>query len=176
MSYSESMGFAFILNPKTASKPMLKVGDDDDYTVTIKSFKNYIKAYFSDSKEETTQCIKESNKYLQEYSESESESEKSCTGDAIVNDCDGNPRVFWATVRKRSFPKLSQICQRLFNLIASSCASERVWSYYELIQTKRRNHLKPETMEKLTFIHLNQTMLDKDATQYFVPLLDYFDF
>jgi hypothetical protein len=51
---------------------------------------------------------------------------------------------------------------------SSSAPSERVWSTYRFIHSRLRNRLSNEKVEKLAFVYVNCSILDKmDQTNYF---------
>lgn len=75
---------------------------------------------------------------------------------------------YWAILGEQQFPLLSKIALRLFTIPTSSAASERVWSVYSFIHSKRRNRLKTQSVEKLAYIYINANLLDSiDAIDYF---------
>ena len=65
-----------------------------------------------------------------------------------------SPVDFW-NINAREFPYLAPIAISLFNLSSSSASAERSFSAMGFIQNKLRNCLKPEKVEKLTYIKMN---------------------
>ncbi|KAF4147096.1 hAT family C-terminal dimerization region [Phytophthora infestans] len=53
------------------------------------------------------------------------------------------------------FPKLHRFAEKMLSVPTSSAASERLWSVHEFTQTKLRNSLRANTVEKLAFIYTN---------------------
>jgi len=53
-----------------------------------------------------------------------------------------------------------QDCLRLFSIPTSSAASERAWSVFSMLHTKRRNRLKNSTVIKMAYIYINSSLLD----------------
>ncbi|KAI9979618.1 hypothetical protein PInf_028701 [Phytophthora infestans] len=53
------------------------------------------------------------------------------------------------------FPKLYRFAKKVLSVPTSSAASERLWSAHEFTQTKLRNSLRANTVEKLAFIYTN---------------------
>jgi hypothetical protein len=52
--------------------------------------------------------------------------------------------TYWYTVGESTYPILFQVAEIVFKVPASQAASERAWSIYDFIVTKRRNRLSPE--------------------------------
>src|SRR5579859_4408750 len=55
---------------------------------------------------------------------------------------------------------LGTLCNRLFSTPANSVPSERSFSAQNYIHTKTRNSLKPDRVDKLTYIYMNSRVLD----------------
>lgn len=58
-------------------------------------------------------------------------------------------------------PALQKVAVKVLAQITSSSASERNWSTFEWIHSKKRNRLAVATAEKLVFIHCNLRLLNK---------------
>jgi hypothetical protein len=56
-------------------------------------------------------------------------------------------------------PALAKLALQLLNITANSVASERAFSTMNFLQSKLRNRLTIETMDKLCFIYINQRSL-----------------
>ncbi|ETN17832.1 hypothetical protein PPTG_05520 [Phytophthora nicotianae INRA-310] len=54
-----------------------------------------------------------------------------------------------------SFPVLHNFAEKMLSIPTSSAASERLWSVHGFTHSKRRNRLKVSTVEKLSFIYIN---------------------
>ena len=68
---------------------------------------------------------------------------------------------------------MSKIALRLFSSPTSSASSERVWSVYSFIHSKKRNRLGNKKIEMLAYIYINAALLDsKDFTDYTEELED----
>lgn len=161
--HTSCYGFAFLLNPDTANQPMFVGPDENDFEIHYRELKKHIKKIYVD-KIEAKACLLELENFLKKYGRVNAENDFS------------NPRTFWETLGKRNYPKLANIAGHIFYLIASSCASERVWSFYSILFTKQRNRMLPENLEKLAFVYINQAILDPDNhKQYFTEHLDFFD-
>jgi hypothetical protein len=57
---------------------------------------------------------------------------------------------------------LGEIAVRLFTVPTSSAASERVWSIFSFIHSKRRNRLRNDKVEKLAYCYINYSLLDPE--------------
>lgn len=71
---------------------------------------------------------------------------------AIENEVD--PLKWWQT-HQEMFPNLSILAKKYLSVNASSVNSERLFSIAGHIVTKRRSSLKPETVNKMTFLTCN---------------------
>lgn len=68
------------------------------------------------------------------------------------------PRAFWSSFKSR-YPLLGDLANFVFSIPTSSTASERAWSIFNLIQSKRRNRLAPEKVESLAYIYINSSVM-----------------
>ncbi|RQM28869.1 hypothetical protein B5M09_008362 [Aphanomyces astaci] len=67
---------------------------------------------------------------------------------------------FWM-LDDQAWPLLRELALRVFNLVASSAASERNFSMHGFIQSKKRNRLSPSTVTKLMYIKTNYNLDDE---------------
>ncbi|RHZ33069.1 hypothetical protein DYB31_009882, partial [Aphanomyces astaci] len=67
---------------------------------------------------------------------------------------------FWM-LDGQAWPLLRELALRVFNLVASSAASERNFSMHGFIQSKKRNRLSPSTVTKLMYIKTNYNLDDE---------------
>jgi hypothetical protein len=67
-------------------------------------------------------------------------------------------KLFWHATMSHS-NLLGKLAYRIFSTPCNSVASERAFSTQNLIHTKTRNRLKPETTNKLTYIYINARIL-----------------
>lgn len=65
-----------------------------------------------------------------------------------------SPLSYWKTMG-RTFPVLGEIANIVFALPTSSAASERAWSIFNHIHTKKRNRLSVDKVELLVYIYIN---------------------
>lgn len=64
------------------------------------------------------------------------------------------PRSYWTSVG-REFKLLGKIADVVFALPTSSAASERAWSIFNHIHTKKRNRLSVDKVELLVYVYIN---------------------
>ena len=152
-NHSPVHGFAFLLNPSTARSPMCKGvcvvrhKRYDDYRDTIKQMKEHFKDFLS-SKDLGTEAFKEYEKFCQDLDGDETD----------------NPRAFWATVGLRAYPTLAKVASRIFQVQTSSASGERVWSILGFIESKSRNNMSTDTLEKLAFVKINNALCNKTSS------------
>ena len=72
----------------------------------------------------------------------------------------GKPKLFWHSAMSHT-KLLGKLGYRVFSTPCNSVASERAFSTQNLIHTKSRNHLKSETVNKLTYLYTNARFLDQ---------------
>jgi hypothetical protein len=65
-----------------------------------------------------------------------------------------SPRIYWKSMA-RDFPLLGKVADIVFALPTSSAASERAWSIFNHIHTKKRNRLSVDKVELLVYIYIN---------------------
>jgi hypothetical protein len=75
-------------------------------------------------------------------------------------DLASKPLAFWKEMTISS-PELGHLAIRVFSTPACSVPSERAFSIRNLIQDKKRNSLSDISADMLTFIHINQRVLDR---------------
>ena len=68
-------------------------------------------------------------------------------------------KAFWVSAINRA-NALGKLCNGLFSTPVNSVPSERSFSAQNYIQTKTRNSLKPDHVDKLTYIYMNSRVLD----------------
>ncbi|GBG93109.1 hypothetical protein CBR_g59029 [Chara braunii] len=69
-----------------------------------------------------------------------------------------SPSEWWATYGG-DVPKLQTIAIKVMGMWSTATPAERNWSSMDLVHSKRRNRLKPATVEKLVYIHWNMNLL-----------------
>jgi hypothetical protein len=84
-----------------------------------------------------------------------------------------NAISFWTLFGIKLYPNLAEIAIRMLTIPTSSASSERVWSIFSFIHSKRRNRLQNQKVEKLVFIYMNATLLDEnDKVDYSAALIE----
>lgn len=68
-----------------------------------------------------------------------------------------NPLNWWKT-RTAIYPHLAKLAKKYLCIIATSVASERIFSTAGQVITDRRNRLKGENVKKILFLHFNQDL------------------
>ncbi|ETP37852.1 hypothetical protein F442_14431 [Phytophthora nicotianae P10297] len=66
-----------------------------------------------------------------------------------------SPSSFWKIHGRAAFPLLKPVADMMFAIPTSSASSERSWSIYDFIHSKRRNRLHALRVEKLVFDYSN---------------------
>ena len=74
---------------------------------------------------------------------------------------DTSPRDWWSKYRA-DFPVLGEFAGLVFAVPTSSAASERAWSIFDIIHSKRRNRLLEEKVDKLVYVYINHAALDDE--------------
>jgi len=69
-----------------------------------------------------------------------------------------NARQFWVAFLTRA-NALARLGNRIFQCPANSVPCERAFSTQNFIHSKMRNHLKPDHVDKLTYIYMNRRAL-----------------
>ena len=70
------------------------------------------------------------------------------------------PLKFWLSYGE-SFPSLQRLAKQVFNMVASSAASERNFSAFSHVHTKLRNRLSDDAVEKLVYVRTNNMQFMK---------------
>ena len=68
---------------------------------------------------------------------------------------------------RTEYPALARIALRVFSCPTSSADSERAWSVFDLIHSKRRNRLVNLRVNKLVFVYMNRAFRgDSENTMF----------
>ncbi|GBG73590.1 hypothetical protein CBR_g16932 [Chara braunii] len=78
--------------------------------------------------------------------------------DAVTDGGCISPSEWWVT-HGGDVPKLQAIAIKVMGMWSTATPAERNWSLMDLVHSKRRNPLKPATVEKLVYIHWNMNLL-----------------
>ncbi|KAE9250788.1 hypothetical protein PF004_g2774 [Phytophthora fragariae] len=122
--HTDSMGFAFMLTPKSATM-----------------------------KEQAKVCADELNACLSMYP---------TRSVAELNEYNTLPGVqYWAQYGMSEYPLLASVAVRVFTVPTSSAAAELYVEHFAYLHTKSRNQMTIGKLEKLTFVYINHSLLDK---------------
>jgi hypothetical protein len=137
--HTESMGIAYFLNPKT------KAGSDmvgTDRVDTIDQLEEYVSKNLSNKSEEIE---KEIESFTHLVSNPSSKISRHIQTKSV--------KFFWNVIGEPKFPILAKVAKIVYSIPTSQAATERVWSYYDFIHSKRRNRLSVEKATKLVFLY-----------------------
>lgn len=76
----------------------------------------------------------------------------------------GTPNI---TRIKNHLPKLQRIAIRILSQVSSASASERNWSTYDFIHSKKRNRLTPNRAADLVYVFTNLRLMENVTSAYF---------
>ena len=148
--HTESMGFSFILTPRnTESSDMVGT----DRLDTIQQLRKYAKNLFVEENADVA-FNRELNNFLSQFTLMDPQTKKEYF--------EMTPFQYWTIYGRNDFPMLQKIALRIFNVPISNASSERAWSTFDFIHTKKRNRLLNEKVKKLVFIYTNSALLDSD--------------
>ena len=126
--HTESIGFAYILNPKTKGGLGLA---EKHLESTCTAFTKHI----SDEDKEGEEFKKELQKFVVFVAE------PGTRNNELFNNPSFHPRVWWLVHGRNKFPVLSKLACKVFAIPTSSASSEHVWSIFSLIHTKKQCRL-----------------------------------
>ena len=151
---TESMGFAYSLSPSHADS-MDKVGTDGIDTIT-QLRKDATKIFGTESGDKFNQ---ELNGFLTLFTVLDTKRKNQF--------CELAPLHYWLIHGRIDFPMSAEIVICVYNTPVSNAASERTWSSFDFIHTKKRTRLVNEKVRKLVFFYANYSMLHpKDDKDY----------
>ena len=87
-------------------------------------------------------------------------------GSAQRNIMDSTPSAWWKSIGTEKFPILYNLAIRVYSIPTSSAASERIWSTYDFVHSKRRNRLGAKKSSDLVYVYANaaiEARENKDA-------------
>eukprot|EP00834_Sanchytrium_tribonematis_P006279 NODE_446_length_7296_cov_0.624427.p3 type:complete len:103 gc:universal NODE_446_length_7296_cov_0.624427:3745-4053(+) len=73
------------------------------------------------------------------------------------------PRSYWNILGASKFSTLFIVAKAVYSVSCSQAASERVWSIYNFIHSKRRNRLSAEKTTKLVSIYANANIAQNEC-------------
>ena len=71
--------------------------------------------------------------------------------------------TWWAVIGLNKFPTLAVAARVLFTIPTSQAESERVWSLYDFIHTKRRNRLSAAKASGLVIMYANARLRENEV-------------
>lgn len=145
--HTGSMGMAYFLDPRTeAGRDMI----DDDQVDTMHLLKAWaITCAYVDKEDVVAIEIDAYVAFITGLSD-----------EAKLKLHKQSAQTFWATYGRRHFPTLARVAQSVLDIPTSQAASERMWSLYDFIHTKRRNRLSAEVSTKLVQLYANASLTD----------------
>ena len=150
--HTESMGYAYLLSLSSKGGADMVHTDRLD---TIDQLKNYFKVYFT-SEDEQNQATEELERFLAKF-----------VLESSPNGAEVNPLTYWSVYGRTEYPALARIALRVFSCPTSSADSERAWSVFDLIHSKRRNRLVNLRVNKLVFVYMNRAFRgDSENTMF----------
>jgi hypothetical protein len=145
--HTESMGFAYFLDPKTRAGAGL-VGDDMyDNSILIQQYS--VRKGFCTNEEE---ILAEYQRFVWDM--------KNLSAKAVIFIDSNSALTYWYTIGASEYPILYKVAKIVFKVPTSQAASERAWSIYDFILTKRRNRLSPAKVTKLVQLYMNGDIVE----------------
>ena len=137
--HTEAMGFAYLLDPRQLGGRNMFGNDKEN---TLQELQSYMEKAHSDSVEV--------NNYLESWS---------YASDTFISAAMKNsPLLTWGYYFAEKFPKLYLLARRLFAIPTSSAASERVWSVFSFIHSKKRCRLVNSRVMNLAKVYVNTSI------------------
>ncbi|KAE8982128.1 hypothetical protein PR003_g24409 [Phytophthora rubi] len=152
------MGIAFLLDPNTDTS--LFVAKDQS-----KSIEEAVKFAERTNMLERLELTKEEfRSLLYEFAHVK----KNWIDDEKAQNLGVKPRKWWSVheADDNLHSTLSHLADLVFSVATSSAASERAWSIRDHIHSKRRNCLKTERVDMLTYIYINGGILHGDNIDF----------
>ena len=153
--HTESMGFAYLLNPNKYGGESFEGSDkEDSYTQLIEHVRVNFSVHQDDPHEDTKTFKDQLDTYLSEVSRV-NQTASSSTLQIMKN---GSPLAYWM-IWGAKYSRLQEIAIRVFSTCTSSAASERIWSVFDIVHSKVRNRLGNDKVQKLVFVYANSDRL-----------------
>lgn len=96
---------------------------------------------------------------LTEFRNKERRFQKCPQNEAMYAGVHSTPAWMWWMTYGNEAPELQAIAIRVLSQVASSGASERNWSDFDYIYTKRRNRMTPSLVTDLVYLYSNMKMI-----------------
>lgn len=146
--HTSSMGMAYFLDPKTLGGADMHGSDLVDTIDQLEEYAKLVAPVFDDS-----DITLEIEQFITRVQNSTDAERRLATRHS--------PSTYWNAVGRRSFPALTAVADIVFSIPTSQSASERMWSTYDFIHSKRRNRLDNDKVTKLVIVSENS--LDNDV-------------
>ena len=150
---TQSMSMSYLLSPNKHKY----TSSMTDYQASQQFVANHAKLMYK-TEAERAQCMKELSDYLEQFSLMEPAKKEYLYG--------MSPSHYWGSYANNEFPLLAKVAHRLYYIPTSSASTERCWSVFALVHSKRRNRLCIDKVEKLVFIYCNACFFTTDRTDY----------
>jgi hypothetical protein len=144
--HTESMGFAYILDPRTMGGERMI---EQDIIDTSRQLTEYL--IMANPTASKTSIDQEVNGYLHGWVNAVDSRKEFAK--------DHPPLVTWYSLFKAKYPMLYEVAKRSLTTPTSSAASERVWSVFGLIHSKKRSRLLSENAMKLAQVYINTSIM-----------------
>ena len=145
--HTASMGFAYFLDPKSRAGEGFIEDDLYDNAILLKEF-----VKIKNICEEDNVIQKQYEQFVYDMKNPSHKAEEYIRNNSAI--------TFWLQVGSNKYPVLGKVAQIVLKIPTSQAASERAWSIYDFILTKRRNRLSPEKVTKLVQLYMNAGILE----------------
>jgi hypothetical protein len=162
--HTESMGYAYFFNPVNEGG-LGMVGSDLDDTLDALDIYIEMMAHNEDHQVQLQRELDEFKAFVVQPGDKNRERFKK------KGFC---PRSWWLLQGRNNYPNLYRIATRVLSVPTSSAASERVWSVFNLIHTKKRCRLKNSTVNQLAYVYVNSQFLSGPNHSSVSSSIDYF--
>jgi hypothetical protein len=143
------MGFAYFLDPKTKAGEGFVDDDALDNSLNLNDF-IILKGFCAETDTIRAEC----QKFIFDMQSQNDKLKLYIKGNSAM--------TYWYTQGKAKYPILFKVAEIVFKVPTSQAASERAWSIYDFILTKRRNRLRPAKVTQLVQLYLNGDIVNQD--------------
>ncbi|ETV65719.1 hypothetical protein H257_17606 [Aphanomyces astaci] len=150
--HTESMGFAYFLDPTTRAGEGMFEDDLYDNAHLLQEFVLVKKQISSNVEAVRTELAN-----FVDAMKNPSDKAK-----FFIEQC-ATPMTYWHQVGSTKFPILCAVSRIMFSVPTSQAASQRVWIIYDFILTKRRNRLSPAKVTKLVQLYMNADLSSRGS-------------
>ena len=147
--HTASMGFAYFLDPKNCGGEGFIENDLFDNSILLEEFA-VVKCFC-----ETKESVKlEYQRFVYDMKNPSSRATEFIKNYSAM--------TYWLQIGSNLYPILGKIAQIVLKVPTSQAASERAWSIYDFILSKRRNRLNPEKVTKLVQLYMNADLVEHE--------------